>query len=341
MESFFENCIFCFKKLSNKERKGRGEHIIPGFLYGSMRFKDVCRQCNNRLGSIADSRALEDARVISAVTTLDLPSLSKRIIDRGTGVMIDPEDGSRLPVTFKDGIHRIVPHQPSRNLFISAEGEALKHLENRLSKDKRHGLSPEEITDLLNREIAPKFNALGAGESMEVPDMGIILSKKAGGAIERKYKITPRAAESLVAKIGYEIAFLVFDQDRILALSSLLDTLSATAFGHGELDQTMLVYPLRRHSYITKANKSDYHHQIIVWCQTNSPVFIDVYLFANVGFRLVLHAPHHEARGPIMVQDSPIEMVSFLMTFLPNCPPGKFVHVKRATHDEIDEWECP
>ncbi len=341
MENFFENCVFCNRELNDTERKGNGEHVIPRLLYGSMRFKDVCRQCNNLLGSTADSRALEDRRIIAAVSTLNLPDLRGKIAERGTCVMIDPEDGSRWPVRSKDGVLEIVPYQPSSNLFVSAEGEAIKHLENKLAKDGRHGCSRQEIRDLLNEEVAPRFNALGAGESMDVLGMGITLSKRRGGKIECRHRTTPKAAESLVAKIGYEIAFLVFDQGRIRALSPVLEKLSAAAFGREPLDKTVLVYPIRRHSYITRVNKADYHHQIVVWCHRNSPLFMDIYLFANVGFRLVLHARHAEARGPILERDGPVEMVSFLMTFQPDCAPGKFVHIKREASDVVDEYECP
>lgn len=221
MQSFFGTCIFCRDKLSRDEVKGRGDHVIPEFMYGSFCIKDVCTSCNNRLGHIADHLAIEDGRIISAVFKLDLPELKAKIRDRGQGKILDLTDGSESLVKFKDGKPWVVPRQVSEQMFVSDERDARAHLLNRLRKTTEHGLSEGERERIVHEELWPKYQALEPGESIHEPRLGFTL-RKAPGKIVQDWKVTDGAAKRLVAKIGYEVAFLVFDRDRLAALPMLV-----------------------------------------------------------------------------------------------------------------------
>lgn len=98
MESVFRSCIFCTEALSPDEVKGQGDHIIPKFLHGSLRFKAICRKCNNTLGNLADHLALEDERIIGAVFSLNLPELQQKILDRSKCVLVDEENEYEIPI---------------------------------------------------------------------------------------------------------------------------------------------------------------------------------------------------------------------------------------------------
>lgn len=64
MQPFYSHCIFCFAELPPFEVRGRGDHIFPEHILGTICTKDVCVGCNNMFGSEVDHLILEDRYVL-------------------------------------------------------------------------------------------------------------------------------------------------------------------------------------------------------------------------------------------------------------------------------------
>lgn len=336
MRNFYSHCIFCFNELTKAEEKGTGEHIVPEFLYGSVCVKDVCVGCNSDLGRIADHLAVEDSRIISAAFALNLPELQNKIRDRGTGKIIDVTDGSEGPVRFKNGKPWVVPQRVSDDLFVSGEQDVQAHLLRMLRKRPEHGLDPVEVEQIVKHQLMPRYDRLGPGESVSEQRLGVSL-RKAPGEIHQEWKVTEGACEQLVAKIGYETAFLVFDRDRLAAMP-MLRQLAAVAMGQGRLDRPVLMYPLSKYSPVNSPPQGPkYHHQIIVWLQDVHNI-IDIYFFGCVGFRLLLRGDSPAAYGAFSHPDGDIDMVSFLMKFEPGEEKKKYLFLRRDRSGEVEEY---
>jgi hypothetical protein len=337
VQNFYDYCIFCGKELTTQEIKGKGDHIVPEYMYGSICMKEVCKSCNNRLGSKADFDAIEEARIISAAFKLDLPEIQAKIRDRGSGKIVDAKDGSEGEVRFKGGRPRVVPRQATATMFVSDETNARAHLLNRLRKDRRHGLTDDELQQHVNEELWPKYEALAYGESVTLPRLGTTL-RKLSGKIHQNWKVTENAAMRLVAKIGYETAFLVFNRDCRDALP-VLAQLADIAMGNVEVDRTVLAYPLSKYSPVTPPpHNPQYHHQIVVNF-TEFANFIDIYFFGIVGFRVILRGSSSVAYGSLIHSEGDIEMISYLMTFEPGEPRRKFLFVRRVGAEDVEEHE--
>lgn len=141
----------------------------------------------------------------------------------------------------------------------------------------------------------------------------------------------------MVAKIGYETAFLVFDRDRLAAMP-VLKHLAAVAMGHGRLDKSVLMYPLSKYSPVNSPpHGPKYHHQIIVWAEDIGNV-IDIYFFGCVGFRLLLCGDSPTAYGPLPHPDGDLSMASFLMTFEPGEERRKYLFLRRDESEEVEEY---
>ena len=316
MENFYPFCIFCGETLTKSDKKGAGEHIIPQNLYGSCTTKDVCKRCNNLLGQSVDPLAIEDQRIISAVFQLNLPELQAAILDRGTGRSIDMTDGSELLVRFKNGMPKVMTRKVCEDLLVCDESESHKHLFNLIRKNHGHRLSESQIADIIRNEIAPKYDRLSPGDSVKVPWLDLHVTKKPC-KIEHECRVTKGACQRLVAKIGYEFAWMAFTGKRRRALSTELCHLANVAMGRGELKPPILLYPIRRYSWINEPpHGPKYHHQMIVWYEDYAN-FIDIYFFGCVGFRLMLSGVAPDAYGPCPSPEGDLVMLSIVMTFEP------------------------
>ena len=339
MQNFRSHCIFCSKSLSDVERKGEGDHIIPEFLYGSLCIKDVCTSCNSELGGSTDNLPLEDKRIISAVFALDLPELQAKIRDRGTGTLIDSTDKTQLSVRFKGGLPRVVPKKMSKELFVCDERENLTHLMNMLKKDPHIGIPDFEMQRIVQEQLLPKYDRLCPGDSVSEPILGVRL-RKAPCEIVQNLKITDDACTKLVAKIGFEIATLVFEEERRVSLP-ILTELADIAKGRREFRESVLMYPPERFSPVNAPPFGPKrHHQIVVWYESYGNV-IDIYFFGCVGFRLFLFSEAAEAVGPFRHTEGDIHMVSFLMSFDSNetgIQKKKYMFVKRMQCEKIEMY---
>ena len=340
VQNFYTHCIFCGSELTENEKQRQGEHIIPECLYGSFCIKDVCIRCNRTLGHTADHRALEDRRIISAAFELDLPELQARIRDRSKGKMVDESGESLAPVVFKNGKPKLVPQPISDKLFTCDERDAPTHLLNRLRKDRRHGLEDEEVEQIVIRELMPRYNQLNPGESVSEPRLGVGMRKAPLGPIHQQWKVTEGAAERLVAKVGYETAFLILDREGLASTCAISD-LAAVAMGDGHLSKLVLMYPPNTYSPVNAPPYgARYHHQIIFSLGTlGTKYFIDIYFFGCVGFRLLLRGDSPGTCRPIPHPDGDLEVVSLLMTFEPNLQRMKYVDLRRAGSEAFERYD--
>lgn len=334
MQNFYSHCIFCFNPLSAIDKKAKGEHVVPGHMYGSICVKDVCVDCNSDLGHSADHLAIEDSRIIAAAFALELSELQNRITDRGTGRIIDISDGFASPVKFKNGKPWVVPQRVSNELFVCDDEDAETHLLNILRKEPQDGLGDAEFESKVWNKLIHEYRWLKSGDSVSEPTLGIGL-RKAQGKIQHELKITKGACERLVAKIGYETAFLLLEQDRLAAMP-VLQQLAAVAMGQGRLDNQILMYPRQYSPVNSPPQGPKYHHQIVVSVKEIG-IFIDIYFFGCVGFRLRLHGDGPIVYEPIPHSDGGLDMVSVLMTFVPGEEKGKYIFFRRDGSDKVEE----
>ena len=116
MKNNYENCVFCNEDLTREEKKGRGEHVIPKSLLGSFCMKDVCSECNNTLGSQVDHLALEDERIIEAVS-LDPPRVRSALLP-GRSRTQSPRIEFRVP-TFRLLARAPLPCTDAREMLLA------------------------------------------------------------------------------------------------------------------------------------------------------------------------------------------------------------------------------
>ncbi len=337
LENIYTNCIFCFQPLTECDTKPSVEHIVPQSLYGSICIKDVCILCNSRLGQTADFMAIEDARIVSAILTLDLPILKQKIQERGHGIAVDALDGTESAVKYKNGTAKTVTHRRPDGSLVSDERDWPEIVRNLLSKKAGNERYSTGRIDQIISQLGHRYSALSPGESTVDTGSGIGLRKRPV-QVQPLLKTSDGACERLVAKIGYEFSFLVFDSVRLQCLR-VLEKLSSVAMGNGSLDDTVLMYPpVGRDLFNSGNRRPEYFHQIILQCREFG-YFIDIYFFGSVGFRLFLHDEAPEARGPLPHPDGDIDCVVFMMTFQPSQPIGKSVFIGRSGSDELEEYD--
>jgi len=336
LKNNFQYCIFCFGSLDGAERKGRGEHIVPAYLQGSVTIKDVCRKCNNHFGKTADSRIIEDPRVISAIFELDLPELQAKIRDRGSGRIVDRFNGTEAPIRFKNGNPKIQPGWSPEGVFNANEDDWTTHVQ-RLMEGSRDAQNGGQLHELIENDLKPAYDSLEPGDTMDVSGSDLSI-RKGSGQIFQDWKVTDGAAWPFVAKVAYEFAFMCFEKDRILALTDL-EHLRDVAFDRAVAKRPVFNYPVMRNSsYSGSSTKPMYHHEIVVSIQ-DIGVFIDVYLFGSVGFRVYFALRDQIATAPIRIGEQEFHTVSFVMTFEPAQQRQKFCFGYNRKIRELLRWE--
>jgi hypothetical protein len=331
---FFDKCIFCSSELTSHEKRAKGEHVIPKCLHGSLCMSGVCAKCNSELGRTVDHKAIEDERIISAVLELELPDIETSILDKRDSRLVDPVEGHTLRVTSKKGKACVDPKLIRDGFLICGEGDEPTHILNMLRK--RPELDHDEATKIVNEALIPRYRQAELGEYVSDNRIGVTL-RKAPAEFESEWKTTPGACLPLIAKIGYETAFLSFDKARLLDTPDL-NHLLAVAAGVAEPARRVFLYPPA--SVNDPPRKADYLHQIAIYYEFFGTV-IDIYLFGRVGFRLMLRGDAPMGQGSLPDTKGAITAQCITMTFYPGKPKCRCLKVCRVGSSEADVIELP
>jgi len=273
--------------------------------------------------------------MIDAVSLLNLPELKNGILDRSEARITDAITQQEQQVRFKNGAPRIVPTRGTDGSFSCDTSDAPKYLKSELEKKGLGSIEAER----LKAEAMERYSSADPGDTVMIKEHGIGL-KKLAGRIQPFPRVSARACERLVAKIGYEVALTIFEPKRVLALDNTLDKLSDAAFGKGCLDETILMCPLSPHAPANEMpNRPRYFHQILVWFRDYGAL-IDIYFFGCVGFRLFLSGGSQDARGPLSISGECYSLLSIIMTFEPKKERRKYVHLQKLGSSDIVEYDA-
>ncbi len=174
MQAIYKVCIFCGKALPEPSCRGDGEHIVPEFIYGSLKTKDVCIECNNFFGSNVDHLILKDARIIDAINRLNIVDLKNKILERSKSYTKDVEDGREISMKIKDGKPKMIPFKNGNKLSVGQE-DTLPTLLNIIRKECKNNEEFEQSKKEIERNL----------QSFWKSEVGTVLKLPHGGSIRK------------------------------------------------------------------------------------------------------------------------------------------------------------
>lgn len=323
MQAFGKHCIFCGRELTGNEKRSKGDHIVPRLLYGILCMKDVCRTCDSLFGSKADIPALKDPFVVGAAFHLDLPELQNRIKDANPAYLEDRNDGRRIPAKSKGGEVRMEPGFRRKDYFEAPSDYMLKHrLPNHFRKFGEQCGVPEEEIRAVTEKAKKGIPGLALGDEYHVPETGDVFRV---GKTEAFHEISSRigAIDRLIAKIAYELVWLVTDDGSQMALKADLDKLRDLALHGTNPDRPMILRPRSLTREFYSPNNSDYvHHLQVEWEANYLRVIIN--LFGNIRHIIPLFPCVGGTLSPPLWDGTPTVKQGFGMRFKPGERPEKF-----------------
>lgn len=280
MRGFRDSCIFCGRDLPPLNRRGKGEHIIPEVLLGTITTKDVCKDCNSYLGTNVDSLWHSHSDLCQAILDLELPELHEKIYDRAELVTTDSTTGKILPSKSKRGRVRIVRHKDEDGVVWHGDhNSALKEVRTKLQRGgrKKDSGSSESI-DPNHLESLKKLNP---GEILEIPGSNLAIRK---GTSETKFRLPhdPTSFNRLISKIAYESAFLLFRPEVIPQVVDVLEELAKNALLGEEVSTGRIGTPPSDEEELPPGVA----HMITAW-DWEPTHCIDISLFHAVNFRVI------------------------------------------------------
>ena len=201
-------CIFCFR--NDTEVEFTREHIIPQNIGGTLFIDDVCRTCNSGLGDNLDVELLKHLGIIEAFENLQI-RYDKEGILRSYYNITGHSDAIELPFTFIDGNFKMLPqNQPGGSLIIPEE-DYEKTIRKSVSRDKylKSIKMPKDSIEDAIKKLSEEYAQIEVGKIINAPRIGRALKKRRD---KFRIKIEPKSTpqiERLLAKIFYELLFLV------------------------------------------------------------------------------------------------------------------------------------
>jgi hypothetical protein len=268
-----ETCIIC-----TLEKKLTDEHIIPEFMGGGLIVKNVCKECNSKMGSGFEGR------------------ISNNFIYQATRYFNKIEGKSLPPFPFK-GVRK--DERSGRNFSIAEDG-SLTSIPSITLKDNQNGVSISlsvdkkdinKIKPLIEKKLSRLFKAKGESVSSSKISEGVdrFLSQSEhmeheikNPSITQSISIDFNDIELLHIKIAYELACYHFGSDYITdpVANSLRLSLFNLSIGVDIKAQT----PMEDNSF--EAFIDDAHHWVIYMlggCYVSAFGFNSFINFASEG----------------------------------------------------------
>lgn len=333
MKGFLKNCMFCDDTLPPLGQRGRGEHIVPEYLMGSWRTKDVCAACNSYFGAHVDHLALEERTIVDAIFQLDLPDLKARVLDRAAAKTIDADTGRSLRVKTKRGKIKIV-RQELNGVVDHDEADAFDAVLRSALRRPPPGCTEADVVSEIER-LQAAYRTIQPGELVASDSLGRAF-RKSRARTTYELKVTPNAATRLIAKIVYEVAFLFLSIERLQAYWRSLRALAAHARYAQAVDEYTL-FERPRFPGETYDPTQARHGHLITCSYYEAVATIDVSLFALANYRVLLTSPPDGSTAPY---GSPthagrrVEHARIVMTFEPGAKMEKLVLLFLEGEDE-------
>ena len=314
-------------------KRGKGEHIIPECIHGSLTIRDVCVSCNSKLGREVDYRIIEDTRVINAILKLDLPKLKEKIFRNGSAIAEDIETGKEVPLKRVDGAFKLKAHQDSDGSRNYSDTDFLKYLPKMISKITGDGI--EKVKRLVENEVLPAYYASRHGELIEIANSGIALRKKKMHKLNVEFKSSKDACTRVIAKIVYEFCWYSLGLENIRLLHDDLQYFGRLAMGEVEYIPNKIFY---RDS--DEKRLPDYVHIITVHYYENY-IILDIDLFNSVNYRCLLsgdselHRMNHPDTGMILIGSA------IAMEFKPGKSVRKFMALLSEGETQWEDYIVP
>jgi hypothetical protein len=333
MIAFYKRCIFCGKELPPPDKRGRGEHVIPDLIYGSMKIKDLCRNCNNMLGTEVDHKILEDPRIIGAILKLDIKELKDKIIEKGTTVGKDTIDGHEVKYKYKDGKFRMIPSVIEPDGLEHSETDAISVLKNIARKNINPLWEKKELEFLIDNHVSKEYEKIKTGGSLNLPPFNRVLRKRQATIEKTTFKRSNEAAYRLVAKIVYEMCWYALDLEMQDSLSDDIIYFGKLAYGEADYEEYRIIYrPVR------EPLEPDFYH-LTQFHFERGYVLVDVDFFKSVNFRVMLRANKPFALPKI--EESEFEGIGIFMSFDPDKEKRKGCAYKFVNEPKWAEYDLP
>ena len=333
MQAFYPNCIFCGKELPPFDKRGKGEHVIPEFIYGSVKIKDVCQACNRKMGSEVDHLIIQDLRIINAIRKLGITELEDKIIEQGSTVGRDSIDGHEIKYNYKDKKFKMKPARIDPDGFELPESDAKSNW-IKMAKRKRHPLfSEEEAIYYINNILWPAYEKLPSGGEIDAKPIGITVKKRQSTMEKTDFKSSKSAANRIVAKIIYELCWYVLELPTRDCLLDDINYFGKLAYGKADYEDSRIVFRPDREPL-----EPDFYH-LIQFHFDRGHVLVDVDFFKSVNFRVMLRA---DKSFPLpMIEEKETEGFGIFMSFDPGKDKRKGCAFKFKEENKWAEYVIP
>jgi hypothetical protein len=333
MLAFYPNCIFCGKELPPPDKRGKGEHIIPEFIFGSVKIKDVCPKCNNKLGTEVDSKILEDPRIILAIRDLNITPLKNKIIAKGTTTGKDTKDRHVIEYKSRNGKFSMIPTPIEPDGIEHPESDAKSVLINMARRRRHPAFTEDEAVYYVENILWPDYEKLEPGQEINARPIGRTIVKKQATVEKTTFKQSEKAAYRLVAKIIYEMCWYMLEPATRECLSDDIIYFGKLANGEADYEEYRIIYrPVR------ELLEPDFYH-LIQFHFESGYVLVDVDFFKSVNFRVTLRA-NKSFPLPIM-EGKETEGFGIFMSFDPKKDKRKGCAFKFKDENKWAEYDIP
>jgi len=179
------------------------EHIVPRSIGGGLKLPILCKPCNEALGHGIDIEARNSGPIQHAALKLKdaVPRLWRKV---GPGMTArSMSDDTELQVEKASGDAQIKPHRNAETGALQlpqspiGERELRKYLASEVRKMRRQGIDPEIDVG----EAVSKFRDAQAGETFEIPELGLTFIGGQGVGVE--FRSGPPLSHRYPARIAY------------------------------------------------------------------------------------------------------------------------------------------
>jgi hypothetical protein len=200
-------CIFC----TQLKRPSR-EHIIPKALGGNFVINQVCKDCNDILGRIADCEFDANSYIAAAYKKLGWQEQLGTIIKKAEITAIDMK--SLIPMKMQinnNDEFQVVPQALENGSYIVREEESImvinKIIDRRKKEYVKKGLTEEKI-EHYKKVLIRTYEEASQNTEVDSPELGFKLVKHSS-ELEMNVEYSKKVPLRGISKIGYELLFLL------------------------------------------------------------------------------------------------------------------------------------
>jgi hypothetical protein len=231
-------CIFCAQR-----KKPSREHIIPKSLGGNLVINDLCKECNDLLGRIADSAFDANSYIAAAYKELGWQGQLAKIIAKAEVKAIDTSSLINMKLRVKNNDEfQIVPQELKDGSLIVGEEQSIEVINKMVERRKEEyigkGLTKEEI-EYYKEELIRRYEKSDPGIDIDSPKLGFTLIKHSSELV-KKVEYSKNIPVRGICKIGYELLFFVIGHR---CLDPRFDSYRKYPMGEGTIPLIYQLFP--------------------------------------------------------------------------------------------------